>query len=199
MSTKEWSVSIDAEGPAGGSVSEDGLETFLAEIASTGGVVVGAGNRYGARMNVVGSAKQAIEAAIRTFRKASSEAELPNWPIVRVEASTIDELDRELARPLFPDLVGVTEVAALLGVSKQRVSQLVRASNPKFPQPMFELAATPVWSRWQIDHFAESWDREPGRPRAMPLGVLPGVDLDKALSLAGELEDEEILRKRSRS
>jgi hypothetical protein len=29
-----------------------------------------------------------------------------------------------------------------------------------------------------------------------PLGVLPGVNLDKALRLAGELEDEEILRKR---
>lgn len=29
-----------------------------------------------------------------------------------------------------------------------------------------------------------------------PLGVLPGVNLDKALTLAGEMEDEEILRKR---
>jgi hypothetical protein len=28
-----------------------------------------------------------------------------------------------------------------------------------------------------------------------PLGVRPGVDLDKALTLAGELEDAEILRK----
>ncbi len=31
------------------------------------------------------------------------------------------------------------------------------------------------------------------RPRKM--GVKPGVDLDKALSLAGRLEDEEVLRK----
>jgi hypothetical protein len=29
-----------------------------------------------------------------------------------------------------------------------------------------------------------------------PLGALPGVNLDKALTLAGEMEDEEILRKR---
>lgn len=28
-----------------------------------------------------------------------------------------------------------------------------------------------------------------------PLGVRPGIDLDKALQLAGELEDEEVLRK----
>lgn len=36
------------------------------------------------------------------------------------------------------------------------------------------------------------------RPYALPsrrLGVRPGIDVDKALALAGELEDEEILRK----
>jgi hypothetical protein len=31
--------------------------------------------------------------------------------------------------------------------------------------------------------------------QARPMGVRPGVNLDKALRLAGELEDEEILRK----
>jgi hypothetical protein len=33
------------------------------------------------------------------------------------------------------------------------------------------------------------------RVQAQPLGVRPGVNLDKALRLAGELEDAEILRK----
>lgn len=33
------------------------------------------------------------------------------------------------------------------------------------------------------------------RVHARPLGVRPGVNLDKALSLAGEIEDTEILRK----
>jgi hypothetical protein len=39
---------------------------------------------------------------------------------------------------------------------------------------------------------------KPARPyriEARPMGVRPGVNLDKALRLAGELEDEEILRK----
>jgi hypothetical protein len=35
----------------------------------------------------------------------------------------------------------------------------------------------------------------PYRVRARPLGVKPGVDLDKALRLAGELEDAETLHK----
>ena len=33
------------------------------------------------------------------------------------------------------------------------------------------------------------------RMQTYPLGVLPGVNIDKALRLAGEMEDEEILRK----
>jgi hypothetical protein len=36
---------------------------------------------------------------------------------------------------------------------------------------------------------------QPFRVEARPMGVRPGVNLDKALRLAGELEDEEILRK----
>jgi hypothetical protein len=33
------------------------------------------------------------------------------------------------------------------------------------------------------------------RVRAQPLGIRPGIDVDKALGLAGEIEDSEILRK----
>ena len=40
--------------------------------------------------------------------------------------------------------------------------------------------------------------REPGEPYTLPsrpLGVRPGIDLDKALALAGDLEDDEIAHK----
>lgn len=41
-------------------------------------------------------------------------------------------------------------------------------------------------------------DLRPSRPFKVvssPMGVRPGINLDKALRLAGELEDEEIIRK----
>ena len=38
-------------------------------------------------------------------------------------------------------------------------------------------------------------DGKPYKVRTAKLGAQPGVNLDKALRLAGELEDEEILRK----
>ena len=36
---------------------------------------------------------------------------------------------------------------------------------------------------------------QPFQMKTFPMGVRPGINLDKALQLAGELEDEEILRK----
>lgn len=45
----------------------------------------------------------------------------------------------------------------------------------------------------------ESGERTGGKPyklrRTQRMGARPGIDLDKALALAGRLEDEEILRK----
>lgn len=55
------------------------------------------------------------------------------------------------------DLVGVAEVAALLGVTRTRIGQL--SKTPDFPTPVARLAAGPVWRREDI----ELWARETGR------------------------------------
>lgn len=60
-------------------------------------------------------------------------------------------------------LLGVAEVAALLGVSRQRVDQLA-AAHPDFPQPEAELAAGRIWSRAAIEGWsAAQGPRRPGR------------------------------------
>ena len=61
-----------------------------------------------------------------------------------------------MARKL--DLVGVTEVRELLGVSRQRVHQIIR-EHADFPEPVAELAAGRIWLRQEV----ESWAREAGR------------------------------------
>ncbi len=38
-------------------------------------------------------------------------------------------------------------------------------------------------------------ERRPYKIRARPLGLRPGINLDKALQLAADIEDEEIIRK----
>lgn len=62
-------------------------------------------------------------------------------------------------------LLGVAEVSALLGVSRQRVDQLA-ASHPDFPRPEAELAAGRIWSRAAVEGWtAEQGVRRPGRRR----------------------------------
>ena len=55
-------------------------------------------------------------------------------------------------------LVGIAEIAELLGVSKQRVHQLVRDAAD-FPEPEAVLSAGMIWRRDAI----LQWARETGR------------------------------------
>jgi predicted DNA-binding transcriptional regulator AlpA len=108
------------------------------------------------------------EAALRSARKAVGDAtkevgiRLRGIP-VGIEMYTEEELDRLNETPNYPEVVGVAEVAALLGVSKQRVSELARSRT--FPRPLYELAAGPIWVKPTIQAFVEKWERKPGRPR----------------------------------
>jgi hypothetical protein len=74
---------------------------------------------------------------------------------------------------LDPDVAAkVKAVARQRGISfKQALNQALRAG----------LAARP--------------GRRPFKQETQPMGLRPGVDLDKALRLAGALEDEEIVRR----
>ncbi len=60
-------------------------------------------------------------------------------------------------------LLGIAEIASLLGVSRQRVYEL--RAKPQFPRPVAELAAGPVWARSAVEAFLGRWDRRPGRPK----------------------------------
>ena len=51
-----------------------------------------------------------------------------------------------------PALVGVSEVAEILGVSRQRALEVSR--RPNFPAPVVE-AAGPVWNRHAVAKFVE--------------------------------------------
>jgi len=63
-------------------------------------------------------------------------------------------------------LVGMAEIAEMLGVTRQRVAQLVE-SYDDFPAPEVELSAGRIWSRTAIETWISSHpDRGPGRPDA---------------------------------
>lgn len=55
------------------------------------------------------------------------------------------------------DLVGVAEVAEMLGVTRQRVNQLVNEGG--FPDPVAVLTAGRIWKRAAIERWARSVGR----------------------------------------
>lgn len=82
--------------------------------------------------------------------------------LVDAEIMTLAEHDRRLAEPARPPLVGIAEIAEILGVSRQRASQL--QTKPDFPAPTATLRSGPVWYAGDITRFADSWARRGGRP-----------------------------------
>ena len=66
-------------------------------------------------------------------------------------------------------LVGATEIATLLGVSRQRVHQL--AAGDDFPKPTAVLSSSIIWEREAV----EEWARQAGRLQgAVDNSALPG-------------------------
>ena len=74
--------------------------------------------------------------------------------------------DQELPRMLLcmtGHLVGLSEIASMLGVTRQRASQLVRDYDD-FPPPVAELAAGRVWETATVEAWAKAHpERPPGR------------------------------------
>ena len=61
-------------------------------------------------------------------------------------------------------LVGITEIARMLGVSPQRADQLSRA-YADFPAPEAELSAGRIWKRAAVERWIKVHPvRKPGRP-----------------------------------
>lgn len=130
----------------------------LLEIAAIGGVASGTpgGDRFGTTLTVeAASPAEAVGSAVSRMPIAGE--------VLAAEVMTIEEADRRLVEPAFPEIVGMTEVAEMLGVSRQRVSAL--RSRPEFPAPVQTLAAGPIWRKGDLTTFAEGWQRKPGRPR----------------------------------
>ena len=72
--------------------------------------------------------------------------------------STIPTTEPSDAGCLSVNLAGITEIGQMLGVSRQRASQLVASEN--FPKPMDRLASGPVWKRSAVEKWAAAQGRE---------------------------------------
>ena len=67
-------------------------------------------------------------------------------------------------RSMTDHLVGLTEIASMLGVTRQRAGQLVRDYDD-FPPPTADLASGRIWETAAVEAWAKAHPaRPPGRP-----------------------------------
>lgn len=137
-------------------LTEDVLEA-VAEVGGSAG-----GNVGDRRLDTTVSVKtrSILAAAERAIEMITAIAP---GRVLAVEVLTPEEEDRRMSEPAFPELVGMAELSALLGVTRQRIAVL--RQRPEFPAPVAEIAATPIWRKSDLSTFAEGWQRRPGRPR----------------------------------
>jgi hypothetical protein len=162
----DWHVSLqfnDVDFPDPPDDAIDALFEALDAQAPTS--LIQPGGRFSISMTIDDATPdQALKAARSLTRMGMRKARIPSGKsLVGIEMHTDEELDRLISEPMYPAVVGVAEVAKMLRVSKQRVSELARSR--RFPSPTFDLAAGPIWRKDTIEAFAEKWERKPGRPR----------------------------------
>lgn len=153
-----------------GDVAEDALGALSTELEDWAGVAAGAPTlgRYEATFSIEEDTRDPVEVlriAEPIYERAAERAGLPDGRIVTSTATTWDEHDRGLAESAYPELVGIAEVAAMLGISRQRASAL--QTRDGFPKPLTVLASGPVWPKPWLTRFAETWERKPGRPKTV--------------------------------
>lgn len=71
-------------------------------------------------------------------------------------------MNESSTQPVLPELVGLTEIATILGVSRQRAREL--AARDDFPSPVAQLGGSAVYVKSMIEAFSRYWTRKPGRP-----------------------------------
>lgn len=65
-------------------------------------------------------------------------------------------------RRTVPELAGLAEIGEVLGVTRQRVRELVTRDD--FPPPVDELSCGPIYLKSMVEAFNQYWKRKPGRP-----------------------------------
>ncbi|MGK2309619.1 hypothetical protein [Cutibacterium sp. V947] len=100
--------------------------------------------------------------AIETAHTAVIDA-CGNVTVTGVETRPEDELFTDLDRPLFPPVVGYTEIAEAAGLSRQRIPQ--RDGTAGFPALVIETAQGLLFPKAAAEQWARTRHPKTGRPK----------------------------------
>lgn len=158
----DWSVRVEWTGT--GPLSDDQAEALDEQLAAHAGRVGDEPNgNTSAQLHVkAGTIRQAFDAAVRATEAACKALGLP-CTVVATDVATWAEFERRLAEPPVPPLVGPTEVATRLGVTRQRASDIIKANAEVF-RAVAHTSRGPLYLEAALDRFEASWERRSGRP-----------------------------------
>jgi hypothetical protein len=159
--TRGWSLHVELHNASTPDTVLDALHAGLTAYHASVGIAPN--DRVSVQMTVdAATARQALDAALKAVT-AAARAARASTTVLGVELMTEDEFDRRLAEPPIPELVGMSEVGDLLGVTRQRAGQLTERDD--FPPAVARLKSGPVFVAEQVRAFDARWDRTEGRPR----------------------------------
>jgi hypothetical protein len=163
-------IEIEIETFGSDPADEDTLHAFARALAdvgaqgvvpSSGGIGGGIGASFAIRAPARGEPfSSGVRTALRMFDRACRAAGVTHEGVARVVILTPRMAELELA-PTPESYLGAAEVAASLGVGRQRLAELRLRDD--FPAPVAELASGPVWRGSTLLRFVATWDRRPGR------------------------------------
>jgi hypothetical protein len=169
MTNKEYVAQIEVWSDPDPDRADDLLDALLAlgaigPVVASGSLGVGYTARFFVEIPGGGDEGDLLAAheARMIVMAALEKAGVEHRGVARLEVidGNLDEL--EFTRET-DELVGVTELAEMLGVTRQRASEL--RTRPGFPAPIADLASGPVWKSSSLRRFVDTWERRPGRPR----------------------------------
>jgi hypothetical protein len=152
----EWQISSP--------VDEDQFDDLMTGLADFSPSIATSNRRI--RTSIALDAPDA-EAAIATgldYVRSALRAIGIDSALTHVDADTDEEMAARLREVSLPRLVGITEIANYLGVTRQRASELGKSEG--FPRAVTRLASGPVWLEASMLRFASNWKRTPGRRSA---------------------------------
>jgi hypothetical protein len=106
--------------------------------------------------------RQAFDGAVRAVETACRAAGL-SCTVTGVEVLTREEYQRRQANPAIPPLVGLTEIAEMADVTRQRAKALTKTYSDRLPQ-VAGSESRPLFLRAHVEDFLRSWTRQTGRP-----------------------------------
>ena len=161
--TEDWYATVDLVPKEPLAPDIEGEILAALEDYAAGAMSVSEDRMY-ASISLTVDAAGALAAGSR-LRSPLSAVEKLIGPFEVVALDVKDEArkEAELDAPLFPEVVGYSEIAEMAGVTRQRARAL--AGKEGFPAPVIETKAGPLMRKAAVEAWLEHWDRSTGRPR----------------------------------